>query len=306
MWPPTRARTRSRRSATPSRLCSGGLKSPNRSVNTAKARSIGASTTICLRTTAASAWVMTSPPSVVRRRPVAGQRPVPERVELVAQRGHAGRVEPIDPARARGALGDEPRVLEHLQVLGHRRPADRQLVGQLADRPRPLGQALDDGVACRCPIASHTSSARSLGTNHKYSLMNAEVSTDMPASGGRRRCLVDHERRVERACGLRVFRVRGRDVCHDARTSGARCVQVSDARSADVCSAGSSSADEALICRPVLGRLGGRESVANPPSWMSVARCAQRAGAGRCEHGILRSRAAGLCSTAHGVLRAPA
>ena len=99
---------------------------------------------------------MTSPRSVLFDDVlVAGQRTVPEGVELVAQRGHADRVEPVDPAGADGALGDQAGVLEHLQVLGHRRPADRQLLGELADGPRPLGQARDDrapgGIPQRVP-----------------------------------------------------------------------------------------------------------------------------------------------------------
>jgi len=32
-------------------------------------------------------------------------------------------------------------------MLGLRRPADRQLVGKLADSPRPLGQAFDDAAS---------------------------------------------------------------------------------------------------------------------------------------------------------------
>jgi hypothetical protein len=47
-----------------SRLCSGGLKSPNRSVNTENARSIAESTTTCRRTVA-WVWVMTFPFSLL-------------------------------------------------------------------------------------------------------------------------------------------------------------------------------------------------------------------------------------------------
>ena len=62
-------------------------------------------------------------------------------------RGDARRVEPVDPPGAGHVLGDEARLLEHLEVLGHRRAADRQRVGQLADRAWSLGQAFDDGAA---------------------------------------------------------------------------------------------------------------------------------------------------------------
>ena len=54
MPPPTRGSNTVSAIGAPSMLCSGGLKSPNRPVNTVNARSIGASTTTCLRTVAAS------------------------------------------------------------------------------------------------------------------------------------------------------------------------------------------------------------------------------------------------------------
>ena len=132
----------------PSRLCSGGLKSPNRSVNTAKARSIGASTTICLRTTAVSVVRHDSPRSC-RLDDVAGSWSAPGARTCRAGRATRPRrrVQPVDPPGAHRPLGDQAGVLEHLQVLRHRRPADRQRVGQLAHRPRPLGQARDDGAA---------------------------------------------------------------------------------------------------------------------------------------------------------------
>lgn len=63
---------------------------------------------------------------------------------LIAQRGYAGRVEPVDPASAVRSLAHEPGVFQHLQVLGHRRSADREFVGEFADRARPVSQALDD------------------------------------------------------------------------------------------------------------------------------------------------------------------
>ena len=63
MLPPTRGSNTVSAIGAPSMLCSGGLKSPNRSVNTVKARSIGVSTTTCLRTVAASVWVIKPPPS---------------------------------------------------------------------------------------------------------------------------------------------------------------------------------------------------------------------------------------------------
>jgi len=77
---------------------------------------------------------------------VAVERALPERVQLIAQGGDAGGVEPVDPAGPRGAVGDQAGVLEHLQVLRYRRPADRQLLGELADGSRSLCQARDDGA----------------------------------------------------------------------------------------------------------------------------------------------------------------
>src|SRR5579863_4619494 len=59
--PPTRGSNTVSATGAPSRLCSVGLKSPNRSVNTVKARSIGASTTICLLTAAAPVLAINPP-----------------------------------------------------------------------------------------------------------------------------------------------------------------------------------------------------------------------------------------------------
>ncbi len=77
---------------------------------------------------------------------VAGQSPLPEGVELIPQRGHCRRIEPVDMPGAGRAFTDKAGVLEDLEVLGDRRPADRQLRGQLSHRLRPLGQAADDGA----------------------------------------------------------------------------------------------------------------------------------------------------------------
>ena len=66
-------------------LCSGGLKSPNRPVNTEKARSIGASTMIERRTTAVLGWFMFLVDRLVDDFLVVGQRSPPEGVELVVE-----------------------------------------------------------------------------------------------------------------------------------------------------------------------------------------------------------------------------
>ena len=61
-------------------------------------------------------------------------------VELAERDG----AQPVEPAVRVGAHLDEAGVAQHLEVLGHRRPADRQSVGQLADRARAGGQSFED------------------------------------------------------------------------------------------------------------------------------------------------------------------
>jgi hypothetical protein len=53
-------------------------------------------------------------------------------------------VESVEAAGALGAVGDEPRVLEQLQMPGDRGAADRQLVRELSDRPVAGAEQLDD------------------------------------------------------------------------------------------------------------------------------------------------------------------
>jgi hypothetical protein len=47
-------------------------------------------------------------------------------------------------------------VLEHAQVLGHRRPADRQLLGQFPDRARAPSQQLEDRAPARVTEQTQT------------------------------------------------------------------------------------------------------------------------------------------------------
>src|SRR5439155_19493960 len=75
----------------------------------------------------------------------------PGRLQLIARSGQACRVDPVDPAGAGCAVGDQPGVLEHLQVLGYRGSADRQRFGKLTDGPRSLGQARDNGAPAGIP-----------------------------------------------------------------------------------------------------------------------------------------------------------
>ena len=80
------------------------------------------------------------------------------------------------------AVGHQAGVLEHLQVLRHRRPADRELVRELADRQRAGRQALEDRAARRIPQRVHSVS-RPLTVSRR--LTNARVSSLSAALPGR-------------------------------------------------------------------------------------------------------------------------
>jgi hypothetical protein len=114
-------------------------------VNTVKARSIGVSTTTCLRTVAASVWPLGHLSLRFRGIDVPGQRPLPICLELIPQRRQRDRVEPGYPARSHWHVLHQPSVLKDLQVLRHRQPANRHPGGQLPDSLRPLGQARHNG-----------------------------------------------------------------------------------------------------------------------------------------------------------------
>ena len=58
-------------------------------------------------------------------------------------------VQPVDPPRSLRFLDDEPRFLQQAQVTRHRGPADRELVGDLADRPAARTEQLDDRAPVR-------------------------------------------------------------------------------------------------------------------------------------------------------------
>jgi hypothetical protein len=72
------------------------------------------------------------------------QRLVPEPVEISAQLADTGGIELVDPTRPHGAVDDQPRVLEHFEVLGDRRPADRHVFCQLTYGARAIGETLED------------------------------------------------------------------------------------------------------------------------------------------------------------------
>jgi hypothetical protein len=56
-------------------------------------------------------------------------------------------VQPVEPARALRAVDDQPGVLEQPQVARDGGAADRQRVGELADRAVTLLEQLDDRAA---------------------------------------------------------------------------------------------------------------------------------------------------------------
>src|SRR5215831_15901762 len=83
-------------------------------------------------------------PLALGRRLERGEGLVPERVEVVAELAHAVGIDPVEPPRAVSTLRDEPGLLQDAQVLRDRGPADRQLVGDLADRAGARAELLED------------------------------------------------------------------------------------------------------------------------------------------------------------------
>src|SRR5688500_691762 len=68
----------------------------------------------------------------------------PELLEVGAKRADPVGVELIDATVSRRPVDHQPRILQHFQVLRHRRPADRQLASQLADGSGTIGETLED------------------------------------------------------------------------------------------------------------------------------------------------------------------
>src|SRR6266566_1302950 len=83
----------------------------------------------------------------------------PHLVQIGVDSLHALPADLVDAPRTSGPVGDEPRLLEHSQVLGYGGPADRQLPGELADGLGPAGKRLEDRAPgwiteCgECPIS---------------------------------------------------------------------------------------------------------------------------------------------------------
>src|SRR5262245_3314313 len=160
--PPTRGSNTVSAISTPSMLWSGGLKLPKSSVKTLNARSIGASTTTEVFTVVSVTWVLIrSPRWLLDDRLEGRQRLVPKPVELGPQCGQPLGVDLVDALLAGPDVDDEAGVLQDLEVLRDRGPADRQITGQLADRARALRQPLEDRAPGRvgehCPAALRVS-----------------------------------------------------------------------------------------------------------------------------------------------------
>src|SRR3954466_7187881 len=72
------------------------------------------------------------------------KRALPHLVEIGPQDREPGGVDLIEAARSRLAVDHQADVLEHLQVLGDRGAAHRQLGRELAHRPRAVREAVED------------------------------------------------------------------------------------------------------------------------------------------------------------------
>ena len=126
-----------------------GHHSEVRSVQTAKACSGGHATVKA----SSRGCISHSRSRVLGRDLEARARLAPDALEVGADRVDALVVQAVEPPRALGAVGDEAGLLEQPQVPRDGRAADRQLVGELADRAVAAAELLDDrppvGVAQR-------------------------------------------------------------------------------------------------------------------------------------------------------------
>src|SRR4030095_5347479 len=85
----------------------------------------------------------------VRLRLEGVKRGGPELIEVGANRFESGRVELVHSPCALGAIAHESCVLQDLEVLRDRRPADREGLGESSDRLRAPLQSAEDGAASR-------------------------------------------------------------------------------------------------------------------------------------------------------------
>jgi hypothetical protein len=137
--------------------CSAGHQVAMPSVKTNNACSIGASTTIDDCTDVSAICVFIAPPRLPAPRLVDGrERPIPEPVEVGAQRIDSVRVQLVEPPGAALAVDHQAGLLEHLEVLGDSRPGDRELPGNLPYRPRTIRQQLEDRPSGRIAQRVHS------------------------------------------------------------------------------------------------------------------------------------------------------
>src|SRR5664280_1485749 len=145
MCPPSRGSKTISARAPSRRWCSGGHQLAMSSVNTANARSIGASTTMDARTDVLSGSLISISFSLFDNCFESGQGGVPEPVEIVAKAGDPVGVQPVDPTVPVLPAGDQAGLLQHLEVLGDRRPGHRKALRQLADGRWAVEELLEDG-----------------------------------------------------------------------------------------------------------------------------------------------------------------
>src|SRR4029078_2944002 len=108
-------------------------------------------------TVATSGWsTATSPPSLlVLRGDLQALEPLaPERFQERPQIFEAFAPDAVEALGALAPFAHEPRAFQDGQVLGHRRPRDRELGGDLGRRALSVGHELEDAAAVRlryCP-----------------------------------------------------------------------------------------------------------------------------------------------------------
>src|SRR4029079_15864539 len=103
-------------------------------------------------TVATSGWsTATSPPSLlVLRGDFQALQPVaPERFQGRPQIFEAFASDAVETLGAFAPLAHEPRTFQNGQALGHRRPRDRALGGDIARRALSVGHELEDAAAVR-------------------------------------------------------------------------------------------------------------------------------------------------------------
>src|SRR6266436_5206930 len=94
--------------------------------------------------------------------PKGSERVVPELIEPGPQGREPLRVDGVDAARAFRLVGDETGFLQHLEMLGYGRAADRHVLRKGSDRQRSGPEPLEHAAARRisqcdeCLFVSHS------------------------------------------------------------------------------------------------------------------------------------------------------